>query len=129
MRKIAKHLNLQRLIVGLAILSAGVMLANAVFAAYQVQREQLINNALESNRVYAHKLAQTTHNFLVSTQQQLEYSARTSDGIFPDPTADRRPGAFQLSQLLSDRQSRPAREQPLRFCDRQVGPDHLATNL
>lgn len=76
MRKIAKHLNLQRLIVGLAILSAGVMLANAVFAAYQVQREQLINNALESNRVYAHKLAQTTHNFLVSTQQQLEYSAR-----------------------------------------------------
>ena len=47
MRKIAKHLNLQRLIVGLAILSAGVMLANAVFAAYQVQREQLINNALE----------------------------------------------------------------------------------
>ncbi|MER2022055.1 MAG: cache domain-containing protein [Stenotrophomonas sp.] len=76
MRHFARHLNLQRLIVGLAFLSAGVMLANAVFAAYQVQREQLIASALESNRVYAHKLAQTTHNFLVSTQQQLDYSAR-----------------------------------------------------
>lgn len=76
MRHFARHLNLQRLILGLAFLSAGVMLANAVFAAYQVQREQLIASALESNRVYAHKLAQTTHNFLVSTQQQLNYSAR-----------------------------------------------------
>jgi hypothetical protein len=37
MRKIAKHLNLQRLIVGLAILSAGVMLANAVFAVPQAR--------------------------------------------------------------------------------------------
>lgn len=86
MRKFAKYLNLQRLIVGLAILAAGVMLANAVFAAYQVQRQQLIDNALESNRVYAHKLAQTTHNFLISSQQQLEYSARSiaRSGINPD---------------------------------------------
>lgn len=85
MRYLSKHLTLQRLIVGLALLSAGVMLGNAVFASYQVQREQLLDNALEANRVYAHKLAQSTQSFLVSTQQQLAYSATV---IGRDPDAD-----------------------------------------
>lgn len=86
MRYLSKHLTLQRLILGLALLSAGVMLANAVFASYQVQREQLLDNALQANRVYAYKLAQATQNFLLSTRQQLAYSAAII-GRAPDAAA------------------------------------------
>lgn len=70
-----RFLTLQRLIVVLATLSALVMLGNALTASYRVQRQQLIDSTLESNRVYARKLAQTTHHFLTGAQQQLAYSA------------------------------------------------------
>lgn len=68
-------LNLQWLILALAALSSLLMLANAVWASYRVQRQQLIDNTLESNRVYAQKLAQSTHYFILGSQQQLGYSA------------------------------------------------------
>lgn len=71
----SRQLNLQRLILALATLSALVMLGNAVWASYQVQRKQLIDSTLEANRVYANKLAQTTQHFVLSAQQQLASSA------------------------------------------------------
>lgn len=86
MSPVSRFLTLQRLIIGLATLSAAVMLLNAVIASYQVQRQQLVESTLEANRVYASKLAQTTHHFLVSAQQQLAYSARMigSNPSLPD---------------------------------------------
>ena len=71
----SKHVNLQRLILALATLSALVMLGNAAWASYQVQRQQLVDSTLETNRVYAQKLAHSTHHFLTGAQQQLAYSA------------------------------------------------------
>lgn len=69
------RLNLGTLILALALLSALVALGNTLLASYRVQRDQLIGNTLEANRVYANKLAETTQNFVLMSQQQLAYSA------------------------------------------------------
>ncbi|WP_232818286.1 sensor domain-containing diguanylate cyclase [Zobellella maritima] len=69
------RLDLRRLILILTIVSVLITLLNSVYATYQVQRELLINNTLEANRVYAAKLAETTDTFLKTAQSQLKYSA------------------------------------------------------
>lgn len=51
------------------------MLCASYFASYQVQRQLLIDHALEANRVYATKLATITETFIGSTLQQLSFSA------------------------------------------------------
>ncbi len=73
--KLFKHVGLRRLILLLAVASALVTLANSFYASYRVQRELLIDNTLEANRVYATKLAAMTHSFFKESQQQLAYSA------------------------------------------------------
>lgn len=73
--KLFKHFGLRRLILLLAVASALVTLANSFYASYRVQRELLIDNTLEANRVYATKLAAMTHSFFKEAQQQLAYSA------------------------------------------------------
>lgn len=70
------RINLRGLVLALTVLSAIAATANALYASYLVQRDQLIANTLESNRVYAAKLAESTTYFLKSAQQQLAYSAR-----------------------------------------------------
>lgn len=70
------RINLRGLVLALTVLSAIAATANALYASYLVQRDQLIANTLESNRVYAAKLAESTSHFLKSAQQQLAYSAR-----------------------------------------------------
>lgn len=75
MRPFSTRLNLGKLILALALLSALIALANTLHASYRVQREQLIGTTLEANRVYASKLAESTQNFILSAQQQLSYSA------------------------------------------------------
>lgn len=70
-----RHLNLQRLILALAALSALVMLANALWASHEVQRSQLVGTTLEANRITAHTLAQTTQHFVLNAQRQLALSA------------------------------------------------------
>ena len=69
------RVNLRRLILSLAILSALITLANTFYASYRVQRQLLIDNTLASNRAYASKLADSVEQFLQSTHQQLAYSA------------------------------------------------------
>ncbi|WP_409311233.1 diguanylate cyclase [Pectobacterium sp. B1J-3] len=69
------HLGLRRLILLLAVMSALVTLANSFYASYRVQRQLLVDNTLEANRVYATKLASMTEVFFKSTLQQLTYSA------------------------------------------------------
>ena len=72
MRTLSPRLNLGKLILALALLSAVIALANTLLASYRVQRDQLVGNTLEANRVYATKLAETTQNFLLAAQQQLD---------------------------------------------------------
>jgi len=85
MRLISPRLNLGKLILALALLSAIIALANTLLASYRVQRDQLVGNTLEANRVYASKLAETTQNFLLSAQQQLAYSATRLGEADMDP--------------------------------------------
>ena len=70
------RINLRGLVLALTVFSALAATANALYASYRVQREQLIANTLEANRVYAAKLAESADTFLDSALQQLEYSAR-----------------------------------------------------
>jgi len=70
------RIHLRGLVLALTIFSALVATVNALYASYRVQREQLIANTLEANRVYAAKLAESTGVFLKSAQRRLEYSAR-----------------------------------------------------
>lgn len=56
------RMDLRRLILLLAIFSALVTLANGFYASYRVQRQQLIDSALESNHVYARKLAESVED-------------------------------------------------------------------
>lgn len=77
-------LNLPRLVLALVILTALAMLATAFHASHQVQRQVLMDNALESNHAYAAKLAETTEGVLHSAQQQLAHSALVLGRNFKD---------------------------------------------
>lgn len=70
------RINLRGLVLALTVFSAIAATANALYASYRLQREQLIANTLESNRVYAAKLAESAGGFLKAAQRQLGYSAR-----------------------------------------------------
>ena len=76
-----RHLNLRRLILAMATVSVLITIANSVYVTYQLQREQLINNTLEANRVYAAKLAETTNNLMWLAQNQLKQSAERLTGV------------------------------------------------
>lgn len=77
--------DLRTLITLLAVASIVITLANSLYATWRVQREVLINNTLESNRVYATKLASTTELFFQLAQSQLAFSAKIlSDGMEDD---------------------------------------------
>lgn len=69
------RIDLRRLILWISLLSVVVVLAGGLHASYLVQRDLLIRNALEVNRVYASKLATATNVFLGDVQRYLSYSA------------------------------------------------------
>ncbi|HAL21801.1 MAG TPA: diguanylate cyclase, partial [Stenotrophomonas sp.] len=97
MPPISNRLNLGKLILALALLSTLIALANTLLASYRVQRDQLVGNTLEANRVYSSKLAETTQNFLLSAQQQLAYAATRlgETGLEPEQ-AQREASRLQL---------------------------------
>lgn len=82
-KSIAK-MDLRRLILALTVASALISLANTLYASYQVQRQQLIDAALERNHAYATKLAASTEDFFDSVMQQLAYAAQVIAGDFND---------------------------------------------
>ncbi len=84
------RLDLRRLILLLAFASAAVTLINGLHASYRVQRQLLIDQTLESNQVYASKLAASTEDFLHAAQQQLAYSAAELSTHLSDPERLRR---------------------------------------
>lgn len=69
--------DLRTLITLLAVASIVITLANSLYASWRVQRDVLIGNTLEANRVYATKLASTAEVFFQLAQSQLAYSAKT----------------------------------------------------
>jgi hypothetical protein len=77
-------MDLRRLILALTLCSAVLPFANTFYAGYTVQRQQLIDNTLQSNAAYARKLAKSTDDFLQSTLQQLAYTAHLLSGHMQD---------------------------------------------
>jgi len=55
--------------------ATSLVLAYFLYASYHMQRELLIKQTLEANRIYAVKLAEVTENFLNTARKQLAYSA------------------------------------------------------
>lgn len=83
--KSSARMDLGRLILALTIASVLVSLANTLHASYQVQRQQLIDAALETNHAYATKLAASTDDFFASMMQQLAYAAQVVARDFDNP--------------------------------------------
>ncbi|HUH56997.1 MAG TPA: sensor domain-containing diguanylate cyclase [Pseudomonadales bacterium] len=80
----SKFLNLRTLIVLLAFIVTAMTLFNGFHATYQVQKEQLIKQTLDTHHAYSLKLAAATDNFLISAHQQLSFSAELIKKNFDD---------------------------------------------
>ncbi len=78
-------LNLRKLILILCVFSVVVTLLNAFYSIYRVQHNLIISNTMESNRVYAEKMAEMTDAFIDSAMSQLEYSANMLRTEMDDP--------------------------------------------
>lgn len=68
----------------LCILSVLLALAGSFHASYRVQRDTLLENTLEANRVYTAKVASTTETFLADMVLQLGYAASVLAPAFND---------------------------------------------
>lgn len=68
-------LNLEKLILFLALFSSVIIIIMTFNLTYNIQKEDLIENSLENNYIYADKLARTTDDFIEDAQQQLKISA------------------------------------------------------
>lgn len=68
-------LDLRRLILLLSICATLLVQGFLLYSGYQLQRRLLIEQTLETNRIYAVKLAELTQGFLYSSQQRLAFSA------------------------------------------------------
>ncbi|MDV7103646.1 sensor domain-containing diguanylate cyclase [Vibrio sp. TH_r3] len=71
------RLNLRKLILLLAIASVVITLLNALYSIYKVEGDLIVENTLESNKVYSEKMAQMTDTFIASAQSQLKYASST----------------------------------------------------
>lgn len=90
--------NLRILILIFALLSAIATLANSFWVIYRVQKQALIDNALDVNRAYAARVAMSIEQNLSSNLDRLAYSA----GIIAKKIGDR--------QLLNDEARRLLRQ-------------------
>ncbi|MFK2824782.1 sensor domain-containing diguanylate cyclase [Bacillus sp. B190/17] len=68
-------ISLKYLILLVVLFSVLLTLFSSLYAGYQLERETLIENTLETNRVYAEKLANTTDDYLTFTLQTLKISS------------------------------------------------------
>ncbi|CAB3919839.1 MULTISPECIES: sensor domain-containing diguanylate cyclase [Achromobacter] len=69
------RVDLRRLILWISLLSVLVVLAGGLHASYLVQRDLLLRNAMDTNRIYASKLALTTNALLNDIHRYLSYTA------------------------------------------------------
>ncbi|TYL48411.1 sensor domain-containing diguanylate cyclase [Marinomonas sp. IMCC 4694] len=81
-------LSLRFLIVSLSIAGILLTVGNGYYAIYQFQKNLLINMSLESNRIYAEKLAIMTDIFLKNATSQLAISANLVASIAPLGVSD-----------------------------------------
>lgn len=80
-------LSLRHLIVCVALLSFILTLISSLLSGYDTNKQTLLANTLETNRMYAEKLAKTTDSFLQTTMQTLSVSASEIALIINDENA------------------------------------------
>ncbi|MFD1929096.1 sensor domain-containing diguanylate cyclase [Sporosarcina siberiensis] len=68
--------SLKHLILLVALLSVALTLISSITSGHRVNQDTLIENTLETNRVYAQKLADVTDTFFKTTLQTLKYSSK-----------------------------------------------------
>lgn len=69
-------LSLKHLILAVAMLAVALTLFGSIYSGYRTNEQNLIENGLETNRVYAQKLASTTDLFFRTALQTLEQRAK-----------------------------------------------------
>jgi len=99
--KACRRLDLKRLVLILAFFGVLLTLGNALFAAYKVQKDLLVKDTLEANRVYASKLASVTDLFLESTLAQLKYASL----VMSDNHSNQEALQTELDRLLNQTNS------------------------
>jgi diguanylate cyclase (GGDEF)-like protein len=97
MSKFLFRVDLRRLILWMCLFFVFLALGNSLHAAYQVQRGLLLQHNLETNRIYAEKLADVTNSFFKSSAQALEAAALDVTDSQLDPVAAQK----ELDQLAS----------------------------
>lgn len=69
------RIDLRRLILLFTLLTALITLMSSLYVVYRVQKQELIDSALQSNRAYATKVASSIDQFLSLSHQHLAFSA------------------------------------------------------
>src|SRR5699024_12198885 len=80
----ARFVTFQTLIIFFAFFVALITLNNGFYASYKVQREQLIQQELETNHAHSQKLASAADNFIKAAHDQLAYSSNILAKNFTD---------------------------------------------
>lgn len=96
-----RRLDLKRLVLILAFFGVLLTLGNALFAVYKVQKDLIVNDTLDANRVYASKIANVTDLFLGSVLSQLEYTSESLKNNHDDSTVLQ----VELARLLKQTDS------------------------
>ncbi|OMG65741.1 sensor domain-containing diguanylate cyclase [Stutzerimonas balearica] len=78
------RIDLRRSVVLLTVAATLVTLVIGFYASSQVQRQMLIDNTLEANRVYAAKLADITEQSFAGARQQLGFASAQFSTRFDD---------------------------------------------
>lgn len=78
------NFSLWHLLLLIVIISISLTLCSSMLAGYRVNKQALIANTLETNRVYALKLASTVDDFLKNTLQTLQVSAQEVSPFMKD---------------------------------------------
>lgn len=71
------QLKLQHLIIGVVALAFILTISSSLWSSYRLNNQVLMDNTLETNRVYAEKLATTATNYLGETLQTLTSNSNT----------------------------------------------------
>lgn len=77
-------LNLRVLILVFVLFAALATLANSFWVMFKIQKQELIENALQVNQAYAARIASGVEQVLSSDQDRLKYAAAVLGGNFDD---------------------------------------------
>ncbi|WP_447920360.1 diguanylate cyclase [Achromobacter aegrifaciens] len=82
-----RKVGLLAVLVGLAVLSVAVGFSTAMYSSYQVQKAQIVKNALAANQARAEKIAEVIDVYVAALHRQASNSAHRLSASMRDPVA------------------------------------------